>query len=162
MGADMSQCPLRVLQTGVDYFSRVDADPKEVVQLSSHSVANASSLFPSMKSRSGQRVVHIGLTSLSRSTLRRAIRPGVMFFKLGKQGSPRGLHRGRAGTTCCRCTIRIKFPGNSDAAQAKISRRKCAGAIALERRPGVSRPCGLAVCRPHRTTENGYRPNFLP
>ena len=56
-----------------------------------------------------------------------------------------------SGIIFCRSTIRTGISRkNSDAAQARASRRKVLDYCAVERRAGVSGSCRLAVCGPYR------------
>ena len=162
MGADISQCPLRVFQAGRRLLLKDRCRSERRARRSSAHSANASSRFSNTAGPIWSAVGHIGSTNLSRSTPRPGHSPGHVFFKLESKGQ-RAAFIGDVWHHLLQVYYPDwNFPKNSDAAQARVSRRKvldyCASSGALVFPGHVGMPFAGHI----EATEKGYRPNFLP
>ena len=150
MGADISQCALRVLEAGRRLFLQGRRRSRRKARPSSAPSANAwcrsSNTARPIWSAAGPYRLNdfIEIDSAPGHS------PGHVFFKLESKGQ-RAAFIGDVWHHLLQVYYPDwNFPKNSDAAQAQCQPPQGARLLRVERRAGVSRPCRLAVCGPYR------------
>ena len=133
----------------VDYFSKVDADPKEgpaelgtfrecVVPILEYGKADLVSGGP------------YRLNDFIEIDSAPGHSPGHVFFKLESKGAARRLHRRRLAPSAAGLLSRLEFPEKLRCGAGARQPAQGARLLRGERRAGDARPRRLAVRRPHR------------
>ena len=133
----------------VDYFTKVDADPKEGPAELGHIPRMRGSNSRTWESRSGERRA-ASAQRLHRDRFRARAFAGPCVLQAGKQRPARGLHRRRLASSSPGILSGLEFPEKFRRRAGARQPAQGARLLRVNRRTGFSGPCRTAVCRPCR------------